>query len=176
MVTTRIRFGATLVLFLTSCAGYTPNPKAVNAHPPSEIVLAHLRACEAGNWEAAASQLGPEYRLKMKGMPFFVSVNREHALDVHKARKRAFPDFRFNETIESRGNAVTVTVFLSGTHTGFLDYPVGGVPKLSPTGKTIRLPSESFTYYVESDRIVYTYGEIPEGHGPPALKKQLGVE
>ncbi len=176
MLKLQVRAGATLALFLMGCAGYTPNPKAVNARPPAEIVLAHLRACEAGNWEVAVSQLAPEYRMKMKGMPFFISVDRDHALDVHKARKRAFPDFRFNEKIESRGNAVVVTVFLSGTHTGFLDYPVGGVPKLEPTGKTIRLPSESFTYYVESDRIVYTYGEIPEGHGPPALKKQLGVE
>ncbi len=176
MLSTRIRLGAALVALLTGCAGYTPDPKAPNVRPPAETVIAHLRACEAGDWAAAEAYLGPDYHLKMKGMPFFVSVDRAHALDVHKARKRAFPDFRFNETVESRGNAVTVTVFLSGTHTGFLDYPVGGVPKLEPTGKKVKLPSESFTYYVERDRIVYTYGEIPDGHGPAALKKQLGVE
>lgn len=158
------------------CGGYTPSLQPRNERPPEETVRAHLRACEAGDWDAALAFLAPDYRMKMKGMPFFVSVERDHALDIHRARKQAFPDFQFNERIAARGNAVTVTVFLSGTHTGVLDYPIGGVPKLAPTGKAIDLPSEDFTYYVEHDRIVYTYGEIPDGHGPAALKKQLGVE
>ena len=34
---------------------------------------------------------------------------------------------------------------------------------------------EDFVYSVENNKIVHTYGEIPEGHGPTALMDQLGI-
>lgn len=92
-------------------------------------------------------------------------------------RKQAFPGFKFNETLEPvPPNGVRAVVRWSGTHTGFLDYPVGNLPKTPATNKAVTFPAEYFTYYVEDDRIVNTYGEIPEGHGPPALNQQLGRE
>ena len=150
---------------------------AHNTRPPEDVIREHLRAIEAGDWTKAASYLADNYSMKMKGMPFFISINKDHAFDMHKARKQAFPDFTFNEKIEGTdaGNGVKIAVYLKGTHTGYLDYPIKEVPKLQATGKSIDLPSEYFTYYVENDKIVYTYGEIPDGHGPAALKKQLGV-
>ena len=152
-------------------------PAAVNTRSPSDVVQAHLRTIEAGDWATAQSQLASDFSMQMKGMPFFAKIDVDHALDMHKARKRAFPDFRFNEKIESvQGNAVKIAVYLTGTHTGFLDYPIDAVPKLEATGKAIDLPAEYFTYYVEHDTIRRVFGEIPPGHGPPALKKQLGVE
>jgi hypothetical protein len=168
------------LLFLVGCAG-APAPRtssdAANTRSPLEVVVEHLRTLEAGDWEKANAQLSPDFHMQMKGMPFFVTIPFANALDLHKAREQAFPDFRFNETTEPvGGNAVLVTVFLSGTHTGFLDYPIAEVPKLEATGKTISLPSEFFTYFVVKDRIEWIYGEIPEGHGPPALKKQLGAD
>ena len=163
---------------LAGCGGYSPSATPNNnSRSPKEVVLAHLHAVEAGDWQAAGALLAEEYTMKMTGMPFFVSIDRAHAFDVHKARKVAFPDFKFNETVEESGaNGVKVTVRWSGTHTGFLDYPVGDIPKTPATGKAVSLPEENFTYYVEGDKIVHTHGEIPEGHGPPALKKQLGIE
>lgn len=173
-----IFFMAVWSFFLTGCSGYLPKPdNSSNTKPPLEIVSAHLRACEAGDWQTATEFLSESYSMKMKGMPFFVSIGKSNALDMHKARKQAFPDFKFNEKVESvEGNGVKLAVYLTGTHSGYLDYPISDVPKLQATGKTIRLPAEYFTYYVENDKIVYTAGEIPEGHGPKALKKQLGVE
>ncbi len=169
-----IAFGA---FAIAGCGGYTPAESPNNTRSPEEVVREHLRAVEAGEWEKANALLSEGYSMKMAGMPFFVSIDRAHAFDVHKARKVAFPDFRFNETIENTGkNAVKVTVRWTGTHTGFLDYPVGDLPKTNATGKTVALPEEYFTYYVEADHIVHTFGEIPEGHGPPALKKQLGLQ
>ncbi len=162
---------------LAGCGGYTPGETPNNTRPPQEIVREHLRAVEAGDWQKADALLAEGYTMKMQGMPFFVSVDRAHAFDVHKARKVAFPDFQLNEVMEDVGKSgVKVTVRWSGTHTGLLDYPVGDIPKTPATGKSVRLPDEYFTYYVEGDRIVHTYGEIPEGNGPPALKKQLGIE
>jgi len=150
---------------------------ARNTGDPKALVTAHLRALEAGDWQTAESQLDPAFAMQMKGMPFFVNIGFANALDMHTARKRAFPDFTFNEQLEAAGgNAVKVAVFLKGTHTGYLDYPIAEVPKLEATGKTIDLPAEYFTYFVEGDRIRRIFGDIPEGHGPPALKKQLGVQ
>ncbi len=169
--------GAVSFFLVAGCGGYSPSETPNNTRPPQEIVRAHLRAVESGDWNRANEFLAENYTLKMKGMPFFISVNRADSFDVHKARKVAFPDFKFNESMEDTGkNGVKVTVRWSGTHTGFLDYPVGDLPKTPATGKSVSLPEEIFTYYVEGDKIVHTYGEIPEGHGPPALKKQLGLE
>ena len=144
---------------------------------PTEIVKAHLRAVENGDWDKANSYLADSYKMKMKGMPFFVSIKKDDALSMHKARKTAFPDFKFNEVIESAtDNQVKAAIYLTGTHTGLLDYPTNvGVPKTAATGKKINLPSEYFVYSVENDKIVDTYGEIPDGHGPKALMEQLGI-
>jgi hypothetical protein len=171
-------FAATTITLLAAAGcGYTPSETPNNTRSPQEIVRAHLRAVEAGDWATAATFLAESYTLKMEGMPFFVSVDKASSFDVHKARKTAFPDFKFNETMEDVGkNGVKVTVKWAGTHTGFLDYPVGDLPKTPATGKSVSLPEEHFTYYVEGDKIVHTYGQLPEGHGPPALKKQLGLE
>ncbi|HEX5748822.1 MAG TPA: ester cyclase [Archangium sp.] len=150
---------------------------AGNTLAPAELVRAHLRAAEQGDWVTAEAHLADDFEMQMKGMPFWVSIGRPNGLDMHKARKTAFPDFQFNEqVVREEGNAVTIAVYLTGTHTGPLDYPIDEVPKMGPTGRTIDLPAEYFTYYVEKDRIRRIFGEIPEGHGPPALKKQLGVE
>lgn len=162
---------------LVGCAtAPAPNEAAHNSKSPAELVREHLRAVEAGDWVTAEAQLDPGFTMQMKGMPFFAKIPFADALSMHKARKKAFPDFTFNEQVdEPKGNSVRVTVFLKGTHTGYLDYPIKEVPKLEATGKSIDLPAEYFTYYFENDRITRVYGEIPEGHGPPALKKQLGV-
>ena len=165
---------------LTACASAPnalSNEAAHNTLSPTAVVQAHLRAVEAGDWKTAEAQLDPAFTMQIKGMPFFVNIGFANALDMHKARKKAFPDFTFNEKIDATdGNSVRVAVFLKGTHTGYLDYPIKEVPKLEATGKSIDLPSEYFTSFVEGDRIRRIFGEIPEGHGPPALKKQLGVE
>lgn len=169
-----------LVLLSPGCAT-APSPLTVdaahNSKAPAELVQAHLRAVEAGDWKTAEAQLDPGFTMQMKGMPFFAKIPFSDALAMHKARKTAFPDFTFNEKLEpAQGNSVRVAVYLKGTHTGFLDYPIKEVPKLEATGKPIDLPAEYFTYFFENDRITRIYGEIPEGHGPPALKKQLGVQ
>jgi len=151
--------------------------EAKNTLTPREIVIAHLRAIENADWGKANSYLAEDYKMKMKGMPFFISIRKDSALNIHKARKTAFPNFKFNEKIEYvNGNQVKLSISLTGTHTGLLDYPRNiGVPRTEATGKEINLPSEYFIYSIENDKIVDTYGEIPEGHGPKALMQQLGI-
>lgn len=169
-----------IVAIFVGCGAYKPmnNEKANNKNDITEIVKAHLRAVENGEWEKADAYLADDYTMKMKGMPFFISIKKKDALMIHRARKQAFPDFKFNEKIEFvKQNQVKVAIYLTGTHTGLLDYPKNiGVPKTPATGKKIDLPSEYFVYSIENDKIVHTYGEIPEGHGPKALMKQLDIK
>jgi predicted ester cyclase len=175
-----ILYAGLLLCSLISCGTYQSktNQEANNTLSPSNIVTEHLRAVEYGNWAKADSYLAGNYKMKMEGMPFFVSIKKENALDMHRARKEAFPDFKFNEVImDTSDNQVKIAVYLTGTHTGLLDYPKSiGVPKTEATGKKINLPAEYFIYSVENDKIVHTFGEIPDGHGPVALMKQLGIE
>jgi len=90
---------ATLVAsVLFNCSSYKPksNTEANNQLKPVEVVMLHLRAVEAGDWDKANSYLADDYKMKMEGMPFFVSIKKSDALNMHKARKTAFPDFKFN--------------------------------------------------------------------------------
>jgi hypothetical protein len=170
-----IVFFSSDVLSFTTAKIKTSHSVAIAS--PKEIVTAHLRAIENSDWEKANSFLSEKFNMKMKGMPFFVSIQKKDALNMHKARKMAFPDFKFNEKIEwEKGNQVKIAAFITGTHTGLLDYPaITKVPKTPATGLKIDLPSEYFIYTVENGEIVDIYGEIPDGHGPTALKKQLNI-
>lgn len=139
------------------------------------IVQKHLRAVEAGQWEEADALIGEDY--VMTGIiPFpinlFVKIRKKDALRMHKPRKRAMPDFRFNERVlEESADRVKFQVNLSGTHTGVIDYQgiLRGVPVIQPTGKKVALPAEYFTYFVRDGKIVKTIGEIPKNAGVQAL-------
>jgi predicted ester cyclase len=141
--------------------------------PSSKLVKEHLRAIEAGNWELALSYLSENYT--MTGLAPF-PIRKDHALDIHKARKAAFPDFKFNEEIlESTQDIVKIRVHITGTHLGELKYPMGNLPVVPPTGKQIDLPYEYFDYTVKDNKINGVLGRIPEGAGSQAMMKQLGI-
>ncbi len=144
-----------------------------------EIVQKHLRAVEAGDWETALACIGDNYVLKGI-VPFpvslFVKVGKKEALRMHKPRKQALPDFKFNEKVlEETADQVKFQVNLSGTHAGVIDYTgiLRGVPVIAPTGKKVNLPDEYFTYFVENGLIVKTIGEIPKNAGVKALVRAV---
>ncbi len=144
-----------------------------------DIVSQHLRAVEAGDWDKALSFIGDDYRLEGV-IPFpvslFVRIGKAKSLDMHKARKRALPDFKFNEQyMEETAEAVKFQVNLTGTHTGVIDYTglVRGVPVVPPTGKAVKLNPEWFTYTVRDGKIVKTVGEIPKNAGVPGLVRAV---
>lgn len=140
-----------------------------------EVLFQHLRAVEAGDWETALSHISEQYQLAGV-IPFpislFVRIGKAQALDMHKARKRALPDFRFNEDyIETTDHSVSIQVNLTGTHTGVIDYRglVRGIPVIPPTGKSVKLNPEWFTYEVRDNLITRTVGKIPKNAGVSGL-------
>jgi len=144
-----------------------------------DMVQAHLRAVEAGDWDTALSYIGDEYQMTGT-IPFpislFVKIGKKDALRMHIPRKRALPDFKFNETVLSETpNTVKLQVNLTGTHTGPIDYTgvLRGVPVIAPTGKKVSLPSEYFTFTLRDGKIVKTVGEIPKNAGVQALVRAV---
>ena len=144
-----------------------------------DIVAAHLRAVEAGDWDKAMSFIGDDYRMTGT-IPFPVSlivkIGKKDALRMHIPRKRALPDFKFNEKVLSEtDDTVALQVNLSGTQTGLIDYTgvLRGVPVIAPTGKRVNLPDEFFTYTVRDGKIVKTVGRIPKNAGVQALVRAV---
>ncbi len=144
-----------------------------------DVVYAHLRAVEAGDWDTAQSFIADEYRMTGT-IPFpislFVRIGKRDALRMHQARKRALPDFKFNEqTLDEREDMVKLQVNISGTHTGVIDYTgiLRGIPVLQPTGKQVNLPDEYFTYTVRDGKIIGTIGKIPKNAGVQALVRAV---
>lgn len=143
------------------------------------IVRQHLRAVEAGDWEKADSYIDDSY--SMTGtIPFpislFVKITKQQVLRMHKPRKQALPDFKFNERIlEETDEMVKLQINISGTHTGTIDYTgiLRGVPVIPPTHKKVNLPNEYFTYYVVGGKITKTIGDIPKNAGVQALVKAV---
>ncbi len=144
-----------------------------------EIVSQHLRAVEAGDWQKADSFIADDY--SMSGtIPFpislFVRIGKKESLRMHKPRKTAMPDFKFNETVlEETDDMVKLQVNLTGTHTGVIDYTgiLRGVPVIPPTGKKVNLPNEYFTYFVRDGKIYKTIGKIPKNAGVQALVRAV---
>ncbi len=144
-----------------------------------ETVIQHLRAVENGSWETALALIADDYRLEGI-IPFpislFVKVGKAQSLDMHKARKRALPDFKFNENfIEETPEYVKFQINLTGTHTGVIDYRglVRGIPVVQPTQKAVKLNPEWFTYYVRDGHIYKTIGDIPKNAGVPGLVRAV---
>lgn len=140
-----------------------------------EIVSEHLRLVEAGDWTRADAMITPDF--SMTGtIPFPISlivrIGKAQSMQMHKPRKRAMPDFKFNETVlEESPNRVKLQVNLTGTQTGVIDYTgvLNGIPVIPPTGKKLRLAPEFFTYFVRDDQITRIIGEIPKGAGVQGL-------
>lgn len=164
-----------LLLILSAC-GYSPKSpaEANNTQAPIDIVKAYLRALESGDWTKADALLSDNYRLKSDGDNWVSGTKKKRVLASYQAWRKAFPGYRFKEELlERTGNGVKLGIYYVGNHRDSLAIPRSYIPIIDSTGITVRLPVEYHTYFVENDKIVYTYCEVPLGHGGPALVQQL---
>lgn len=171
-----------LSLFLSACGGNDTSEVSNSSgtwRSAKEVVLEHLRNVEQGNWQAADAAIADSY--SMTGtIPFpvslFVKIGKAQAMQMHKPRKRAMPDFKFNERIlEETPNRIKLEINLTGTQSGVIDYTgvLNGIPVIQPTNKKLKLAAEFFTYFVKDNQIVRTIGEIPKGAGVDGLIKAV---
>lgn len=146
---------------------------------PVEVVFNHLRSIEKGDWEKANSYIAENYTATGV-IPFpislFIKLRKKDALTMHKARKNALPDFKFNEEIlESSDTMVKIQVNLTGTQTGTIDYRgiLRGIPVMPPTGKFVKLNPEYFTYHIVNNKIEKVEIDIPKNAGVKGLVKAV---
>jgi len=146
---------------------------------PKEITNLHLRSVEAGEWDKALSYISQDY-ITTGVIPFpvslFIKLRKAQALTMHKARKRALPDFKFNEEYqEIEGDRVKIQVNLTGTQTGTIDYTkeLRGIPVIPPTNKFVKLNPEWFEYFVKNDQIYKVIADIPKNAGVKGLVRAV---
>jgi len=144
-----------------------------------EVLQHHLRALEIGDWDTVNSYISDSY--KATGViPFpislFIKLRKKDALTMHKARKIALPDFKFNESVlESDDEKIKIEVNITGTQTGVIDYRgiLRGIPVVEPTGKFVKLNPEYFTYFVKNGKIEKVEIDIPKNAGVKGLVKAV---
>ncbi|MGA8163984.1 MAG: nuclear transport factor 2 family protein [Waddliaceae bacterium] len=98
-------------------------------------------------------------------------------LSFQKAIQHAFPDWKYHlKKVEKMGDAVEVTVEITGTHLKELTLPWPLVKPIPPSGTKIYLPEEKVILKFKNGQLheLHIYSS-PHG-GFPGLMEQLRVE
>lgn len=142
---------------------------------PVEVVQASMQAWENNDAEALAACLADDF-FCLGQMP--QRLDKRMFIDYMKVMMRAFPDWKFNQSIvNTRDNEfVEVNVHITGTNTGAII--ILGLPPIPPTGKSIALPSEDWEYDVRGDQITFLATDIFNipGTGFAGILEALGME
>ena len=100
-------------------------------------------------------------------------------IEVHKMLADALPDFSFNTSdAQEEGDRVTLTIQVTGTHTGGLDLRRIGlpVPPVQPAGRAISHPVEHPVVTFRKGKVsALDLPQVP-GSGLPGLFDEIGVE
>lgn len=139
-----------------------------------EVVNEYLQAATRRDVDAMAELLDDELVFETPREP----LDKEMYLEFVAALFAAFPDWRIDHREPrhaGRRPVVVVTVRMSGTHTGRLELPIPGFAVVPPTGRTVILPSQNYTYTVADGRIVRIKDHpVPHG-GIVGVLEQIGV-
>ena len=140
---------------------------------PLEIVKAAVAAAEPGHISQLANLLTDD--MVFTG-PVPQPVGKREFVALQTAMVAAMPDWNFNaRDYKESGNTVTATFKISGTHTGELELPMPGFPKIPATGKHVSLPLEGMTFTVRDGKISRIESAAVPGGGVPGILAQLGI-
>jgi ketosteroid isomerase-like protein len=134
-----------------------------------------MAAWSAGDTARLAELLTDDFTLEGAGpMP----LNKEQFLGLGRATHSAMPDWSFNaRDWQESGDVVTVTVQITGTHTGTMPPIMQGFPEVPATGKHIELPVEHFTYTFRGDKLATLKTDAgATGGGLIEFYRQVGVQ
>lgn len=138
-----------------------------------DTVKAFAEALETRDFNKAASYLTDDF---VFAGPVPQPIGKEEFLAVQSAFEDAFQDWSFNSHDEvEQGDAVTVAVQITGTHTHDLVLPIPGMPSIPATGKKVSLPVEHVTYAFKGDKIASLTSDNVPGGGVPGILAQIGV-
>eukprot|EP00761_Pharyngomonas_kirbyi_P006367 gb/GECH01006373.1/.p1 GENE.gb/GECH01006373.1/~~gb/GECH01006373.1/.p1 ORF type:complete len:141 (+),score=37.66 gb/GECH01006373.1/:1-423(+) len=136
----------------------------------TEVIQTAVKAIETQKWEEFSNLLSPEF----KHIAWPLSMDSEEMIDSYKMLFAAFPDLSLglDDVTEDNSGTVTAKFSLSGTHQGVFDVP--DIPKVEPTGKTIKLDPEEHHLTVEDGKIK-EWKKVGKQTVVFAILDQLGV-
>lgn len=136
-----------------------------------QVVQAWFEAVERGDVDGAAEMLSPDFVCRgWTSRP----LQRDEFLETHRRLRDAFADWCFHaRQFRARGDAVAVTLSITGTQTNDLTLPMAHAP-LAPTGRTVAMPDEHPVFIVRQGRITEMH-EVPSpGAGLDGLLQRIG--
>jgi hypothetical protein len=102
-------------------------------------------------------------------------INKYQWIATLQALARAMPDLSLGARgIHGRGDTVYVTLSVSGTHSGDLQFPTPGSPLVHATDKQIALPCERAILKIKGGQVVAFRTERVLGGGIPGILQQIG--
>jgi uncharacterized protein len=137
-----------------------------------QTALAAVECYETGNIERGRKVYHEEFQLSGP-VPF--PLNREQYFEMAKGIAEGIPNWSFNiSNISVNKNVVTLSVQITGTHTGLLRLPIPGFSPIPATGKTIKIPKEELQITVENNRVSSAIVSSVPGGGIPGMLEQIG--
>ena len=138
-----------------------------------DIVKAGLAATEAGDFKKLDDMVADDY---VFAGPVPEPLGKREFMGLQSALLTAMPDWKFNATdFKENGDEVTVTLQVTGTHTGQLSLPMPGIPILPASGKQVSLPGEISTFTVKNGKLARLDIIPTPGGGLLGILSQLGV-
>jgi len=137
-----------------------------------ELLKEALAAVEAGDMEKLSSLTADDMTLEG---PVPEPLPKAAYLGLMGALTAGIPDWKFNASgFVEKGDQVSVTFSINGTHTGVLSLPM--LPQPFPaTGKRFQMPAEHIEFTVKGDKVSRIKLEVIPGGGVMGILAQLGV-
>ena len=141
----------------------------------TDVVKEGMAAWSAGDATKLAALLTDDFTFAGAGP---TPLNKEQFLALSRATHSAMPDWAFNaRDWQENGDVVTVTVQITGTHTGTMPPIMPGFPAVPPTGKKVQLAEEHHTYTVRSGQAASAKTDAgATGGGLIAFYQQVGAQ
>ena len=139
---------------------------------PEDIIRESLAAFNARDEAKAYAHFAADLVVN-NFMPHPIGLAEFKALNA--ANLAAFPDWHFEiKQIQTQGNRATVSVQVSGTQNGPINFP--GMPPIPASGKKVSV-ADKFVCTVGNDNSLHQMDfDSPPGGGFAGVMSQLGIQ
>ncbi len=138
-----------------------------------EVVRAYLEAFDRHDMAAARALLADDFA-HAPVTPGGPPMDADAYVDVHRPVAASFPDMRRHVvSVESDGDDVRVTAYVTATHDHHVRLPMLGIDDLPPTGRAYRTEPHHDTFTVRDGRITAVHSTFPPRAGLRGLLDQL---
>ncbi len=140
-----------------------------------DVIKTAMATWSRADWDTFSALLTDDFHMIAADDPTASPVDKTTFLGWGQAVLIAFPNWAFNpQLFREEGDTVSVTVEITGTHTGTLA-AIPDVPPVPATGKRIRLPAEDHVYTIRGGQVSRLAITFARGGGFEAMYAQIGA-